>query len=199
MVVDLLNILPLGLIIDPSLSVALPALSALRLLRATRILRLSRLFSKETFTKLVQALRGSSTAVEVSEVTRVVCRVAFTVAAVVLTAAGLIFEAERATNPAFSTFGDAIYFAITTLTTWASATSSDDGDRKAHRGGRDARRRHLHPAEVTQLFGALADARDGRGGAAADDEGASRGAAGAADAGLVSAKEYDAKRRQWTT
>ena len=56
----------------PSLSVALPALSALRLLRATRILRLSRLFSKETFTKLVQALRGSSTAVEVSEVTRVV-------------------------------------------------------------------------------------------------------------------------------
>ena len=42
---------------------------------------------------------------------------ALSVIASLLTAAGLIFEAERATNPAFSTFGDAIYFAITTLTT----------------------------------------------------------------------------------
>ena len=198
MVVDLLNILPLGLIIDPSLSVALPALSALRLLRATRILRLSRLFSKETFTKLVQALRGSSTAVEVSEVTRVVCRVAFTVAAVVLTAAGLIFEAERATNPAFSTFGDAIYFAITTLTTvgFGDLVPTTEIGRLIVAGEMLAAVTFI-PYEVTQLFGALADARDGpRPARRRTTKERLEELQELRDAGLVSAKEYDAKRRQ---
>jgi len=197
MVVDLLNILPLGLIIDPSLSVALPALSALRLLRATRILRLSRLFSKETFTKLVQALRGSSTAVEVSEVTRVVCRVAFTVAAVVLTAAGLIFEAERATNPAFSTFGDAIYFAITTLTTvgFGDLVPTTEIGRLIVAGEMLAAVTFI-PYEVTQLFGALADARDGpRPARRRTTKARLEELQELRDAGLVSAKEYDAKRR----
>lgn len=198
MVVDLLNILPLGLIIDPSLSVALPALSALRLLRATRILRLSRLFSKETFTKLVQALRGSSTAVEVSEVTRVVCRVAFTVAAVVLTAAGLIFEAERATNPAFSTFGDAIYFAITTLTTvgFGDLVPTTEIGRLIVAGEMLAAVTFI-PYEVTQLFGALADARDGpRPARRRTTKARLEELQELRDAGLVSAKEYDAKRRE---
>ena len=197
MVVDLLNILPLGLIIDPSLSVALPALSALRLLRATRILRLSRLFSKETFTKLVQALRGSSTAVEVSEVTRVVCRVAFTVAAVVLTAAGLIFEAERATNPAFSTFGDAIYFAITTLTTvgFGDLVPTTEIGRLIVAGEMLAAVTFI-PYEVTQLFGALTDARDGpRPARRRTTKARLEELQELRDAGLVSAKEYDAKRR----
>ena len=62
---------------------------------------------------------------------------------------------------------------------------ADDGDRKAHRGGRDARRRHLHPVRGHAALW-RARRREGRAaaGAAADDEGASRGAAGAARRGV---------------
>ena len=107
-------------------------------------------------------------------------------AAVVLTAAGLIFEAERATNPAFSTFGDAIYFAITTLTTvgFGDLVPTTEIGRLIVAGEMLAAVTFIAVRGHAALW--RARRREGRAaaGAAADDEGASRGAAGAARRGV---------------
>ena len=84
-------------------------LAPLRLLRAGRVLRLLRYFQPETFERVLGR--------EADEVQRTLARTAFSAAAIVLVAAGVEFEVEAAVNPAISSYLDAVYFSITTLTT----------------------------------------------------------------------------------
>ena len=91
-------------------------LAPLRLLRALRILRLRRLLGKEELSTLARAVTGDPT-FSVPESQRVVARVAFSVVAIVLISAGIEWQAEHLDNPLLSTYADAIYFSITTLTT----------------------------------------------------------------------------------
>ena len=91
-------------------------LAPLRLLRALRILRLRRLLGKEELSQLARAVTGDP-GYSVPESQRVVARVAFSVVAIVLSSAGIEWQAEHLANPLLSTYGDAVYFSVTTLTT----------------------------------------------------------------------------------
>ena len=110
MLIDFLNLLPViaGFGNTP--------LAALRLLRLLRVLRLRRLLGRGEIDKLAQALTGNPNA-RVDEVERVLLGFALSVVSIVLVAAGAAYEAERLTNPTLSSYADALYFSITTLTT----------------------------------------------------------------------------------
>jgi len=104
MILDLLNILPLvSVIFNPTLTSANPAFAASRLFRATRVLRLARLLGKGDL--------------PISEVTRTATHIAFSGLALVMVPAGFFWELEREVNDDLRGYGDALYFAITTLTT----------------------------------------------------------------------------------
>jgi hypothetical protein len=108
MVVDFLNLLPL--------LVGLTPLAALRLLRVLRVLRLRRLLGRGEIDRLASALTGDAN-MRVSEVQRVALNLALSVVSILLVSAGAAWECERAVNPAFASYADALYFSITTLTT----------------------------------------------------------------------------------
>ena len=102
--VDLLAILPLVLGL---LSWGMVDLRFVRLLRWLRVLRLARLLGD-------RALVGRLTAADSLVVTRIV----FTLFALIFIYAGIIFQIEQHYNPdTFTSFLDAAYFAVVTMTT----------------------------------------------------------------------------------
>jgi hypothetical protein len=113
---DLLNLLPSALDLASLFSSADSLggpLAPLRLLRAARILRLRRYFEPESFERFAAAILGGAA----SEVQRVVARTFFSVLCIVLISAGVELQLEGGVNPGFSSYLDAIYFSVTTLTT----------------------------------------------------------------------------------
>ncbi|HEY9735080.1 MAG TPA: ion transporter [Trichocoleus sp.] len=78
----------------------------LRLLRWLRLLRLIRFFEDRV---LFGYISGTDTLI--------VTRIIFTLATIIFIYSGLIFQVEHGHNPAFSTFLDAVYFAVATMTT----------------------------------------------------------------------------------
>jgi len=115
MIVDILNIFASVVLFCPHLAAVYPRLSALKLIRSARILRLLNLFSKESFTQLHKFITKSDK--PPSEVTRVGARVIFHLTSIIMITAGFIWEAEKKANTALGGYLDAVYFALTTLTT----------------------------------------------------------------------------------
>lgn len=120
MLIDLLNILPLFVALSSASSFSILAvdtpLAPLRALRALRILRLRRLLGKEEVGRLARLLTGDPT-YAVPESRRVLVRLVFSAVSIVFVSAGVEWQAERAVNPSLSSYADALYFSITTLTT----------------------------------------------------------------------------------
>ena len=117
MLFDMINVLAvLPLLLPNSLPADLEILGVLRLLRAARILRFSRLLSRERFAPIARLL-GASESEAAEEAARAVARVGFSAVSIVCIAAGLTWQAERATNPHLATYADALYFSVTTLST----------------------------------------------------------------------------------
>ncbi|AUV83127.1 ion transporter [Salinigranum rubrum] len=106
-VVDLLAILPtFAVLAGATLLTGAAGLGVLRLLRVVRVLRFFR------FTRDEEFFFGS-----VSVETLRVMKLLMTVVAIFFVAAGLFYEFEYGVNERVSTFGDAFYFTVVTLTT----------------------------------------------------------------------------------
>ena len=196
MLIDLLNILPfliknilgidfLGAGFGASMEGALSSL------RALRILRLRKFLGREEVTRLARAVTGNPT-VEVPEVQRVIARVAFSIVAIVLVSAGALWSLERPVNSAFSSYLDALYFSITTLTTVGFGDVVP-----ISQAGRAVVALEMIcavtiiPFELTSLSRTLADDEQRRKGAGADD--AKRAPAAVAPTALTRAEIAEAR------
>lgn len=79
----------------------------LRLIRWLRILRLARFFEKRTWFSAISGTEGL-----------IFARILFTLVSIIFIYSGAIYQAEHTTNGEdFSTFLDAVYFAVVTMTT----------------------------------------------------------------------------------
>jgi hypothetical protein len=88
------------------------------LLRVFRVMRLVRLLQKDDFNRIVTFFLGLRPGTVVPQYWLRIAQVVFTVFTVIWITAGLIYEAEFKANPEqFRNFFDALYFALTTLTT----------------------------------------------------------------------------------
>jgi voltage-gated potassium channel len=120
MLVDVLNLLPALAMIPAGMSgasgLAANTFAPLRLLRALRVLRLRRLLGPAEATRLLRSVTGDPQAA-CTETQRVGLRVALSVLSIVLISAGVEWQLERDINPLLATYGDALYFSVTTLTT----------------------------------------------------------------------------------
>ena len=80
---------------------------SLRLIRWLRILRLARFFEKKIWFNRISGAEGL-----------ILARIIFTLSSIIFIYAGAIYQAEHKTNgEAFTTFLDAVYFAVVTMTT----------------------------------------------------------------------------------
>lgn len=123
--IDELTLLPTAAdLLSPSGKLTGPLL----VLRAARILRLLRFFEPYEFEQFVAifaadggggARRPAAAAKAATrrEVWRLGARFVFAVASIVVVVAGVEWQCERASNLAFATYSDALYFSVTTLTT----------------------------------------------------------------------------------
>jgi len=88
------------------------------LLRVFRVLRLVRLLQRDDFNRIMTFFLGLRPGTVLPQYWLRIAQVVFTVFTVIWITAGLIYEAEFQANPEqFRNFFDALYFALTTLTT----------------------------------------------------------------------------------
>ncbi len=111
--IDLLAIVPFFLTITD--------ISFIRIFRWFRILRLIRLFEGQTILGRYSSQDGAIT-----------IRILFTLFAIIFVYSGLIYQVEHAVNPnEFTTFLDAVYFSVVTMTTvgFGDVTPNSDAGR----------------------------------------------------------------------
>ncbi len=111
--IDLLAIAPFFLTITD--------ISFIRIFRWFRILRLIRLFEGQTILGRYSSQDGA-----------IAIRILFTLFAIIFVYSGLIYQVEHSVNPkAFTTFLDAVYFSVVTMTTvgFGDVTPTSDAGR----------------------------------------------------------------------
>jgi voltage-gated potassium channel len=105
-VVDLIAILPTLLVVAAPVSVGALNIGFLRVVRVVRVLRFYR------FTRDAEFFFGT-----VTDNTLRAMKLLLTILVLLTASSGLFYSAEHAANPGVSTFGDAFYYTVVTLST----------------------------------------------------------------------------------